>query len=236
MIRLKCSVLLFVFLIGCSSDGGNGNAEEPDKKPVGTNEAPSIPLLIYPSDNLVCIENELEFEWNAAADSDGDPITYFVDVAYDGNFENMVNETSTSDLSSVMVLEKGETLFWRVRASDNNNNYSGYSDTWKFYTEAETEPNRLPTQPTLANPNIGTLVDESSIDLIWNTTDEDGDTLSYDLYFGTDENPPLFDEGLESDTYSISVEPGKVYYWRVVSKDGRGGVSIGPIWDFATND
>ena len=234
MIKPKYLISLFVVLLGCSSDGGNDSIEEPIENPVEINEAPSTPLLVFPSNELICIENELKFEWNEAIDNDGDPITYFVEVANDVDFSDMAQEISTLELSTVMLLEKGQTLFWRVRASDNKTNYSNYSDIWKFYTEAEPEPNRLPSQPELLNPAINTMVSGSNIDLTWNTTDEDGDPLIYDLYFGTDENPPMHLEGYEKTVYSISIEAGNSYYWKIVSKDNKGGVSIGPIWNFFT--
>lgn len=223
---------LFVFL-SCSSDSGNGGPDEPMENPIENNVAPSTPSLIYPSNELVCIDNELEFEWNASTDEDGDPITYYVEVAYDRDFLEMVEAITTNELTRLFLLDKGETLYWRARASDDESNFSNYSSIWRFYTEAEPEANQLPSQPELLNPAIDTIVTGLTADLTWNTSDGDGDPLIYDLYFGINENPPLHEEGYENSTYTISIEAGNTYYWKIVSKDNRGGVSIGPIWSFS---
>mgnify|MGYP001348173367 CR=1 FL=1 len=38
------------------------------------NLSPSIPILIYPDNGLVCIDNQLEFSWEASIDNENDPI------------------------------------------------------------------------------------------------------------------------------------------------------------------
>ncbi|KAB7531181.1 hypothetical protein F8C76_06710 [Flagellimonas olearia] len=224
-------IMLLLFVVGCSK-GGSEETDPPDDDPISENNPPSVPLLVYPTNDLLCIDNELEFSWHASEDVDGDPITYMVEVAYDEDFSSKASEISTSNLSADILLEKGSTLFWRVKALDNNSNGSEFSNVWKFYTEAEATTNNLPSQPELIAPVLNANVTGNSITLEWFTSDEDGDVLMFDLYFGTDANPPLYEEEHQSMTYSVSIETGNQYFWKIVSKDGKGGVSIGPVWNF----
>ncbi|WP_287925396.1 ABC transporter substrate-binding protein [Kosmotoga pacifica] len=82
--------------------------------------------------------------------------------------------------------------------------------------------------------------------LCWDSSDPDGDTIVYDVYYGTSpENMQLY---LSNYTEKISMsgdligyaiinpalEPSTTYYWKVVAKDGKGGITEGPIWSFTT--
>ena len=95
--------------------------------------------------------------------------------------------------------------------------------------------NNLPATPS--NPNPADGADNVSLDvtLSWECSDPDGDTLKYDLYFGTSANPPLIAEDLTEAKYSVSgLESGTTYYWRVVANDPHGVKTEGPVWTFTT--
>jgi hypothetical protein len=47
---------------------------------------PSIPQLIYPSNNQIGLKTTLEFSWEKCSDPDGDSITYNLHVCEDGDF------------------------------------------------------------------------------------------------------------------------------------------------------
>ena len=55
-------------LISCG--GGDSSPNEEAK-----NTAPTVPTLVTPADNQLCITNNLNFEWNAATDAEKNPIT-----------------------------------------------------------------------------------------------------------------------------------------------------------------
>jgi len=223
-------------LIGLQACGG-GDSDgddtfvEPEKNPIeALNSAPSIPVLVYPDDELVCIDNALEFRWTTASDVDGDPVTYTIQVAKDASFADIVYEISTGEIKASTFLEKGSTFFWRTMATDNISD-SAYSKAWKFYTEAAAVTNQLPSQPQLIAPAMDQILTATSADLSWKVADTE--TLTYDLYFGTQVAPPLYREALNAPAATVAITPGSVYYWQIISKDARGGASIGPIWRFS---
>ncbi|MBO8140215.1 MAG: PQQ-like beta-propeller repeat protein [Thermosipho sp. (in: Bacteria)] len=78
--------------------------------------------------------------------------------------------------------------------------------------------------------------------LLWECSDPDGDSLSYDIYFGTDpEKLPVIKDDHPSTKLVLETIPGyrelqneTTYYWMVVAKDSKGGVTPSSIWKFTT--
>ena len=90
--------------------------------------------------------------------------------------------------------------------------------------------NLLPATPT--NPVPSDKQTEISLTpvLSWECSDMDGDSLTYDIYFGTDENPPLVKESHNGRSYLPgALEYSTVYYWKIVAKDEHGGTREGPV-------
>jgi parallel beta-helix repeat protein len=94
-------------------------------------------------------------------------------------------------------------------------------------------PPNLPSNPSPAQH--ATAVDVNA-DLSWIGGDSNrGDTVTYDIYFGTASNPPLKKSGHMSTSYDPGVMSSTTtYYWKIVAKDTYGTSTIGPVWDFTT--
>jgi len=97
--------------------------------------------------------------------------------------------------------------------------------------------NRQPFQPSNPFPANGASNVSVDATLSWSCSDPDKDTLKYDIYFGVDPAPPL----VEKDHPTNSWNPGilsynTTYHWKVVAKDGKGGVTEGPVWSFTTQE
>ena len=72
--------------------------------------------------------------------------------------------------------------------------------------------------------------------LSWTGEDQDEkDSLTYDLYFGTEDRPELFKSDLsESSTNLNLLSANTKYFWQIVTKDSKSGITSGPIWSFTT--
>jgi Leucine-rich repeat (LRR) protein/uncharacterized protein YraI len=99
-----------------------------------------------------------------------------------------------------------------------------------------TGPNNPPNTPSNPSPtNHATGVSINS-DLSWSSGDPDaGDTVTYDVYFGTSSTPPLVSNDQSAATY----DPGTLsyntkYYWKIVATDNHGASTTGLLWDFTT--
>jgi hypothetical protein len=95
--------------------------------------------------------------------------------------------------------------------------------------------NNPPNDPSNPSPADGATGVDLDADLSWTGGDPDvGDTVEYDVYFGTASDPPMVD------TVTVeSYDPGTMeletkYYWKIVARDNHGGTTVGDIWDFTT--
>ena len=96
--------------------------------------------------------------------------------------------------------------------------------------------NHPPTAPTNPSPSNGATDVSLMPTLSWEASDPDGDTLTFDLYFGIDSNNlELEKTDLIGESYATgTLNSGTKYYWKVVAKEGKGGETEGPIWSFIT--
>jgi len=95
--------------------------------------------------------------------------------------------------------------------------------------------NRPPNVPSNPSPVDGATGVGIDTDLSWTGGDPDGDPTTYDLYFGTSSPPPLRQTSLSSTYYDPgTMEFNTTYYWQIVAKDDKGGITEGPIWRFTT--
>ncbi|GAA4273685.1 fibronectin type III domain-containing protein [Aquimarina gracilis] len=227
-IKIYIALLSTALVLSCSGDDDGGPQIDL------SNADPTIPSLIFPTNNLTCTNIDLTFSWNAATDSDGDTISYVIDISTDSSFDTIAFTVTTTQRNRTFNLDKGVTYFWRVKAMDNKGNESDYSATQSFFTEPDAAVNTLPNAPEVVSPEIGSRVSETTITLNWNASDADGDTLVYDVYFGDTDSPALVAEAIDVSTLDVSVSSGTTYYWRVVAKDPNQSATMGQLWNFRT--
>ena len=225
--------VVFLF-ISCGGEGSDSDTPAPEP----LNTAPTVPNLIAPTNSLLCVNNVINFEWSASTDAENNPIVYQIQISTDNQFSQIVSSTTVSSRTQSVTLDKGKAYYWRVRATDSKNASSSYSGTFNFFTEGLAVSNHLPFLPELIQPEVNTKVTGTAATLKWFASDADvGDVLTYDVYFGT-ANPPTgkVAENRTTPSYeATSLQPTTQYYWRVVVKDNKGGVTIGQVWNFKTN-
>jgi hypothetical protein len=228
---------IYIFsLIVFSCSGGSDSDEVTNPTPTEVNVAPTIPSLVYPTNNLLCIDNVLEFKWNASTDENGDNISYTIEISKSNGFSSLEFTSSGSSLTKTFTLEKGIAYYWRVKAKDNKNASSTYSPVFSLYTEGIGVSNHLPFAPELISPSLGANEVPGSVSLSWSASDTDGDDLTFDVYFDTN-NPPmvLVSENQVETTVDVTVSASIDYYWKIVVKDANYGQTIGQVWSFKTN-
>lgn len=121
--------------------------------------------------------------------------------------------------------------YWRVVTRDAHGNETS-SPTWEFSTRPV---NSAPLAPEAVNPADG-AVTERNIALEWACFDIDHDRLTYDVYLGPGNSPPLVSKGqYETLRSSYTLLPSTSYSWRVVVHDAAGNETAGSLWHFRTN-
>jgi len=95
-------------------------------------------------------------------------------------------------------------------------------------------PNHAPAAPYFPYPDdqaSGVPVDSI---LSWSGYDPDKDPLTYDVYFGDSNPPPLVSENLTTTVYTPgTLAEGFKYYWVIHASDGV-SVTLGSTWRFQT--
>jgi N-acetylneuraminic acid mutarotase len=95
--------------------------------------------------------------------------------------------------------------------------------------------NNPPDIPENPDPGVGWSNQPWDTVLSWDVDDADpGDTLNYDVYFGTETIPPLVSAGQTADTYTppTLLLPYTWYNWQIVARDNHEAVTAGPRWRF----
>ena len=226
---------LYIAIIGILiwSCGGDGD----DLPPTQENKAPSTPVQLYPANNDECIDNAVNFKWDASTDpNNGDIISYFVEVAKNSSFSPLLDSKTVSSTSITIPLEKGTTFYWRITAKDNKGLNSPLSSINKFYTEGVGVSNSAPSSPKLESPKLNDVAQVGEVVLEWDASDPNpGDVLSYSVYFDT-VDPPVakFPTEISTKKHTVTTTAGKHYYWKIVVNDNKGGKTIGQVWNFVT--
>jgi hypothetical protein len=228
MRKITILSLCILFLYTCSKDS-SGELEE-------VNAAPSIPQLLYPTNNLLCTSNELEFQWSLSTDSNNDAIEYIFEIStfVDFSFNNFVSIEPTN--SKLINLNLGTRYFWRVKSVDENGLESDFSPTFEFYTQGEVITNYLPFSPDLILPELGSIENTSEVELQWSSSDPDNNPLVYDVYIDT-VNPPanMVSNNQSESLLNVNLTSNTTYFWRVIVRDDNDAETTGQVWNFSTN-
>lgn len=214
------------------SGGGTGDNGDTDTEEMNT--APTIPEKIFPLSNTLCIDNNIVFEWKASTDKEENPITYKVQISESSDFSTLSNDVTSSSNSRIIILTKGKSYYWRLKSRDSKGEESEYSDISQFLVEGDGVSNHLPFSPTLVQPTINSEIEGTAVVLSWTASDVDNDALTFDVYLDNNSNPiTKVSENQSEMSYSATgLTADSTYYFKVVAKDGNGGVTIGQIWNF----
>jgi len=226
--------ILYITIISGLILSCGGGGDDPDPTP--ENKAPTTPTQIYPANNDLCIDNAVNFRWNASTDLDGDAISYIVEVAKTSSFAAIIATKTVTATSASISLEKGVAFYWRITAKDSKGLSSPVSAANGFYTEGIGVSNYVPFSPVLVAPGLGTTVQSATASLQWNANDVDNDALTYDVYFGKTNPPAIISSNQSADSFATAtLDASSTYYWKIVVKDGKGGQTIGQVWNFKTD-
>jgi hypothetical protein len=195
-----------------------------------SNSSPNTASNPSPSNGASNQSIDADLSWTGG-DPDADPVTY--DVYFGTNSSPpLVFPGQTSTTYDPGTLNYNTKYYWKIVSKDNRGGQTT-GPVWNFTTGAQ--PNNPPYTPSNPSPSNGATKQSIDVDLGWTGGDPDGDPVTYDVYFGTSSSPPLVSPGQASTTY----DPGTLsyntkYYWKIVSKDNRGGQTTGPVWNFTT--
>jgi len=206
ILPLACSALFMV----CSSDHIPNNVIPAAPSDLDGGAYSSSSIILSWTDNS---DNELGFDIYRAG-------TSWVRV---GNVAENVTTWRDTGLQDTAMYR------YYVEAIGRNQN-SEKSNVVSIYTHSIGQP---PEQPYNQFPYNGIDTTVTQLQLFWDCSDPDNDTLTYDLYFGLETPPQLRISNLTVPEYLITyLQQDTVYYWQVVAKDGHHHEVAGPVWFF----
>ncbi len=220
-------LISFLFLFSCGADTDLFEFVE-----FGT----SIEL-VFPENASECnegtvlsdTESEVTFRWT----NQNDDISYLLYLTNLLTDSTEVYESTETRLP--IVLKRGTPYSWFVLQKDLDDNIS---EAWTFYNAGLGIENFIPFPAIAISPKSEDVlsVSQSTIDLDWDASDLDGDITEYDVYFGPQNPPSLYKEGIEQSTLSdIPISSTGIYYWKIVTRDTIGNESISDIFQFVIN-
>jgi hypothetical protein len=142
----------------------------------------------------------------------------------------------TTETSIIFIGQAGHTYAFYSVARDG----AGNRELSPLEPDAVTtiiSVNNPPNIPSLPSPPDGAINVSLNVMLTWQGGDPDeGNTVTYDIYFGTG-NPPA--NRVSGNQTGTSYQPSVLayntsYYWKIVSKDNHGAETTGPVWTFTT--
>jgi hypothetical protein len=186
---------------------------------------------------------------------------YNIDLLYNAGVQIRIrNHQGLNHEKAVLLYGQGMTIFGSSNWTGPSSNYQAEHNyfttkTWFFnwfvehfnrkWNSNETQPFTPlpPNAPSIISPSNGATGQPATGMVL---TFEGGPWAhKFDIYFGTEPNPPLIatdqflgrvDNGV-IERYSLqqTLTPGTTYYWRVVGKTMANQTASGPVWRFTTS-
>ncbi len=190
------------------------------------NKPPYHPVAIYPEHNAVINHIPEKLSWYCN-DPEQDIVVCDLYFGENNPPELLASELNVFEFSD-LTIESQKTYFWKIVGTDTFNNTTE-GDVWIF--TVGNLPPETPTNPIPENNSV----DQPATTLSWECIEAEGEVLTYDIYFGTDDTPDLIAEDVTESTYTLPELTGnQKYYWRIKAKDSYGNIIAGPLWNFST--
>ena len=192
------------------------------------NNPPNTPYSPHPPNGLDDISITIVLSWSGG-DPDGDSVYYDIYFGDTSPPPKIISkQTGTSYYPG--PLEFGIKYYWQIVAWDEFD-YSAIGPEWNFTTRTN-EPPYIPSNPVPVNGAINVVV---NADLEWDGGDPDNDPVTYDIYFGTTNPPPLVEENHTDTIYDPEpMNYSTKYFWKIIAFDEFNTMSEGEIWTFTT--
>jgi hypothetical protein len=193
------------------------------------NRPPDAPSNPVPANGAVDVPPNITLGWTGS-DPDGDALTYDVYFGLDNPPATKVSSSQSAITFNPGLLGLYAQYFWQIVAHDP---YGGTTPgpVWSF-TNLNNHPPDAPADPS---PADGAINRHTNTQLSWTGSDPDGDALTYDVFFGTANPPPLVSSRQAGTTYNPgALDYNTQYYWHIAVYDVYGESMPGPLWTFRT--
>jgi hypothetical protein len=187
---------------------------------INKNTAPTVPVLKSPANNALVTSNPPPLDWNDS--------TQVMALANDWSYEisvtdmslgtnqtfNTASGLSNSSYTFTSPLPANTTFSWKVRAYNDNNQYSAWSATRTFRTKPETSATKL-AAPVLNLPADGTTENNKRPTFEWGAVNG-ATTYTLQILSGVKVvNTGTIKAPTHVYTPTVDLLPGATYTWKV---------------------
>jgi len=125
------------------------------------------------------------------------------------------------------------TYYYEIQSTDEYGNTIIDNNGGRYYTF--TTQNLAPNVPRMPNPRDGFGSVKIDAVLKWVGGDEEGDIITYDVYFNKTGIPlTKVSANQSTEYYDPDLEYDTKYFWQIIAWDNHGASAVGPIWTFST--
>jgi len=144
-----------------------------------------------------------------------------------------MSEVVSSEYSSVELYDYDNDIVVAEMTRYSTCEYTASAGIHHFQITATNNP---PNTPNNLNPTDGATDVSVDVDLSWTGGDPDeGDIVTYDVYFGITTSPQKILSNQSTTTHDHStLDYDTTYYWKIVAWDNHDASTSGPIWSFTT--
>lgn len=180
------------------------------------NTAPPVPALVSPQNGTRADSLTPRFSFVAAADADGDALTFDWELSADNTFANaLASDAALASTSTVAPspLTEDTRYCWRVRSDDGQ-----ATSAWASACFVVSASDSAPGIPTQLNPASGVAVPTRTPVFSWTSaTDPEGAPVTYDVEVKQGGAVVATLTGVTGNTAQLPVplDDGKVFTWRV---------------------
>ena len=198
--------------------------------------------LVFPQNNMQCnipsdsTDNDgtVLFEWKQSENTD----YYEIDVI--NLLTQELYKDTTSEVSIPLVLTRATPYEWYVVARSFTLSDTAVSEKWYFYNAGIAIESHIPFPAQIISPKMSEQIvvsGDSLVSLIWSGKDLDNDISFYNVYFGTDKEPPIYMSNTTDTVVSgIKVSKNYIYFWEIETFDNDGNASKSGVFQFKVKD
>jgi hypothetical protein len=191
---------------------------------------PVIPeiKLISPANNSKLLTTSVELSWEII-ENYHPGIVFDIKLRTQNPPQNIIKQNYTGTELSIDDLENGQSYYWTVIPRLNNINGTCISGIWSFTVNMPLPKAILKTPEN--NSEITTILPT----FIWSLDYDGTETVTYDVYFGTNKDPQLEYEKSTTTYFAIdtALQDNTTYYWKIVPWIGGFEGFSSEIWSFS---
>ncbi len=196
-----------------------------DSEDEPTNNPPVAAFTVDPQSGTPLTEFNLDASGCTDQETPANELLVRWDLNNDGTYES---DYSTTKLGVATFDTPGN---YTIRCEVKDGGGLTASATQQI-TVSENQPPDAPSNPNPADGAVDITIPAS---VQWTANDPDQDLLTFDVYFGTSQDPIMVSQGQDANSYQPPVlQNSTTYYWKITAYDGQGNSTEGPLWSFTT--